>query len=70
MLGAARSIAALSPEGVEVHFIVAACENMVSAEAFRPGDILKAPDGKNDRSPYAYDAYACTYADALHAYAS
>ena len=29
-LGAARIIAELAPEGVEVHFIVAACENMVA----------------------------------------
>ena len=29
-LGAARIIAELAPQGVEVHFIVAACENMVA----------------------------------------
>ena len=46
MLGAARSIAELTPPGIEVHFIIAACENMVSAEAFRPGDILTASNGK------------------------
>ena len=34
------------PEGVEAHFIVASCENMVSAEAMRPGDILTASNGK------------------------
>jgi leucyl aminopeptidase len=31
---------------VEVHFITAVCENMVSAEAMRPGDILVASNGK------------------------
>jgi len=46
VLGAARSIAELAPPGVEVHFIIAACENMVSAEAFRPGDILTASNKK------------------------
>mmetsp|Transcript_52104 Transcript_52104/g.81338 ORF Transcript_52104/g.81338 Transcript_52104/m.81338 type:complete len:612 (+) Transcript_52104:36-1871(+) len=46
VLGAARSVAELAPPGVEVHFIVAACENMVSAEAMRPGDILTASNGK------------------------
>jgi len=46
VLGAARSIAELAPDAVEVHFIIAACENMVSAEAMRPGDILTASDGK------------------------
>lgn len=29
VLGSARAVAGLAPEGVEVHFIVAACENMV-----------------------------------------
>ena len=46
VLGASRVVAGLAPEGVEVHFIIAACENMVSAEAMRPGDILTASNGK------------------------
>lgn len=46
VLGAARAIAELQPAGVEAHFIVAACENMVSAEAMRPGDILTASNQK------------------------
>jgi len=46
VLGAARSIAELAPEGVEVHFIIAACENMVAAEAYRPGDVLTASNKK------------------------
>jgi len=45
VLGAARAVAELAP-AVEAHFIIAACENMVSAEAFRPGDILTASNGK------------------------
>ncbi|CAM9526989.1 unnamed protein product, partial [Heterosigma akashiwo] len=36
-LGAARAVGALKPAGVEVHFIVAACENMVSDKAMRRG---------------------------------
>jgi leucyl aminopeptidase len=31
---------------VEVHFISAVCENMVSSEAVRPGDILTTSNGK------------------------
>jgi len=46
VLGAAQSIGVLKPEGVEVHFIVAACENMLSDRAMRPGDILTASNGK------------------------
>lgn len=36
----------ISAQNVEVHFITAVCENMVSAEAMRPGDILVASNGK------------------------
>ena len=32
--------------GVEVHVIIAACENMISDKAYRPGDILTASNGK------------------------
>ncbi|CAM9562700.1 unnamed protein product, partial [Ectocarpus sp. 13 AM-2016] len=45
-LGAAKAIGQLKPDGVEAHFIVAACENMVSEKAMRPGDILTASNGK------------------------
>lgn len=31
---------------MEVHFISAVCENMISAEAMRPGDVLVASNGK------------------------
>lgn len=33
-------------QNLEVHFISALCENMVSAEAMRPGDVLVASNGK------------------------
>ncbi len=46
VLGAAKALAAIAPSGVEVHVIVAACENMISAQAYRPGDILTASNGK------------------------
>lgn len=46
VLGAAKAIAQLRPRNVEVHFISAVCENMISAEAMRPGDILVASNGK------------------------
>lgn len=31
---------------VQVHFIVAACENMISGTGMRPGDIVTASNGK------------------------
>ena len=46
VIGAARAVGALKPEGVEAHFIVAACENMISAKAFVPSDILTASNNK------------------------
>ncbi|GMH39891.1 hypothetical protein BSKO_07795 [Bryopsis sp. KO-2023] len=45
-LGAAKIIGALEPEGVEIHFIVAACENMINGAAYRPGDVITASNGK------------------------
>ncbi len=46
VFGAAKAIAQLRPKHVEVHFISAICENMISAEAMRPGDILTSSSGK------------------------
>ncbi|KAL7500887.1 hypothetical protein ACHAWT_010388 [Skeletonema menzelii] len=46
VLGAARAVGQNQPEGVEAHFIVAACENMISGRAVVPSDILTASNGK------------------------
>uniref|UniRef100_A0A7S2ZI22 Cytosol aminopeptidase domain-containing protein n=2 Tax=Rhodosorus marinus TaxID=101924 RepID=A0A7S2ZI22_9RHOD len=46
IFGAARAIAHLKIPDVEVHFITASCENMVSGHAYRPGDVLTASNGK------------------------
>ena len=46
VLGAARATAELAPEGVEAHFIVAACENMINEKAIVASDILTASNGK------------------------
>ena len=46
VLGGARAVAALAPDGVEAHFIVAACENMINERAIVPSDILTASNGK------------------------
>lgn len=45
VLGAARAIGLLAPEGVEAHFIVAACENMINERAVVPSDVLTASNG-------------------------
>jgi len=45
-LGAARIVAGTEPAGVQAHFIVASCENMIGSRGLRPGDILTASNGK------------------------
>ena len=45
VLGAMRALAELRPAGVEVHAIVASCENMVNGSAVHPGDIVSASNG-------------------------
>ena len=45
VLGAMRSIAELRPKGVEVHMLVASCENMINGSAVHPGDIVTASNG-------------------------
>jgi leucyl aminopeptidase len=31
---------------MQVHFIIASCENMVAGKGLRPGDVLTAANGK------------------------
>ena len=50
VFGAARALAELAPQNVEVHFISAACENMINGVALRPGDVLCRRRGRRWRS--------------------
>ncbi|ELS03128.1 leucyl aminopeptidase [Xenococcus sp. PCC 7305] len=63
-LGAAKAIAQLKPD-VEVHFICAATENMISGKAMHPGDILKASNGKTIEVNNTDAEGRLTLADAL-----
>jgi leucyl aminopeptidase len=63
--GAAKAIAHLQPTDIEVHFIVAACENMVNGSAMRPGDILTASNGKTIEVNNTDAEGRLTLADAL-----
>ncbi len=65
VLGAARALAELRPAGVEVHVIVAACENMISGGAIHPGDILTASNGKTIEVNNTDAEGRLTLADAL-----
>lgn len=65
VLGAALAIARCRPEGVEVHVIVASCENMISGGAIHPGDILTASNGKTIEINNTDAEGRLTLADAL-----
>jgi leucyl aminopeptidase len=62
--GAAKAIAQLKPE-VEVHFISAVTENMISGNAMHPGDILTASNGKTIEVNNTDAEGRLTLADAL-----
>jgi len=65
ILGAARAIAELKPDNTEVHFLVAACENMINGSALHPGDIVKASNGKTIEVNNTDAEGRLTLADAL-----
>ncbi|KEH38070.1 leucine aminopeptidase (cytosol aminopeptidase), putative [Medicago truncatula] len=65
VFGAAKAIGQIKPLGVEVHFIVAACENMISGTGMRPGDIVTASNGKTIEVNNTDAEGRLTLADAL-----
>jgi leucyl aminopeptidase len=65
VLGAMRSLAAIRPQGVEVHMVVAACENMISGGAIHPGAIVTASNGKTIEINNTDAEGRLTLADAL-----
>ncbi|WP_298614085.1 leucyl aminopeptidase [uncultured Thermosynechococcus sp.] len=65
VLGTAKVIGQLKPPGIEVHFIIAATENMISGRAMHPGDILTAANGKTIEVNNTDAEGRLTLADAL-----
>ncbi|KAL6899779.1 hypothetical protein ACP4OV_006437 [Aristida adscensionis] len=65
LLGAAKVLGEIKPSGVEVHFITAACENMISGTGMRPGDIVTASNGKTIEVDNTDAEGRLTLADAL-----
>jgi leucyl aminopeptidase len=63
-LGAAKAIGQIKPD-VEVHFISAVTENMISGRAMHPGDVLKASNGKTIEVNNTDAEGRLTLADAL-----
>lgn len=64
VLAVMRALTALEPD-VEVHGIVAACENMPSGSSYKPGDILRAKNGKTIEVDNTDAEGRLTLADAL-----
>ena len=64
VLGVMSIIKELAPE-VEVHGIIAACENMPGCSAYKPGDILTAKNGKTIEVDNTDAEGRLTLADAL-----
>ncbi len=62
--GAAKAIAQIKPD-VEVHFISAVTENMISGRAMHPGDVLTASNGKTIEVNNTDAEGRLTLADAL-----
>ena len=65
VFGAAKTLAELKPANVELHFIVAACENMIGPKAYVPSDILTASNGKTIEIGNTDAEGRLTLADAL-----
>ena len=64
VLGVMKALSALEPD-MEVHGIIAACENMPSGSSYKPGDILKAKNGKTIEVDNTDAEGRLTLADAL-----
>ena len=65
VLGAAKALGAIKPDGLEIHFIVAACENMINGSAVHPGDVIRASNGKTIEINNTDAEGRLTLADAL-----
>lgn len=64
VLGVMSALSKLQPE-IEVHGLIAACENMPSGTAYKPGDILTAKNGKTIEVDNTDAEGRLTLADAL-----
>lgn len=64
VLGVMKALSKLQPD-IEVHGIIAACENMPSGSSYKPGDILTAKNGKTIEVDNTDAEGRLTLADAL-----
>lgn len=64
-IGIMTAVAELKPD-IEVHGIIAACENMPGAKAYKPGDVIKTMNGKTIEVDNTDAEGRLTLADAIH----
>lgn len=65
VLGVMSALRTLQPCDIEIHGIIAACENMPGQNAYKPGDILTAKNGKTIEVDNTDAEGRLTLADAL-----
>jgi len=65
ILGVMSALNKLKPQNIEIHGIIAACENMPGQNAYKPGDILTAKNGKTIEVDNTDAEGRLTLADAL-----
>ncbi len=65
VLGVMRALNTIKPQDIEIHGIIAACENMPGQNAYKPGDILTAKNGKTIEVDNTDAEGRLTLADAL-----
>jgi len=65
VLGVMRALNEVKPQDIEIHGIIAACENMPGQNAYKPGDILTAKNGKTIEVDNTDAEGRLTLADAL-----
>ena len=65
VLGVMNALNKLNPQDIEIHGIIAACENMPGQNAYKPGDILTAKNGKTIEVDNTDAEGRLTLADAL-----
>ncbi|KAJ1612597.1 putative leucine aminopeptidase [Cryptosporidium canis] len=65
VFGAAFSIGLIKPKNIEVHFISAICDNLVSRDAYLPGCVITASNGKTIEVGNTDAEGRLTLADAL-----
>ena len=65
VLGVMNALNKLKPADIEIHGIIAACENMPGQHAYKPGDILTAKNGKTIEVDNTDAEGRLTLADAL-----